>query len=320
MAKSHYKFDPEDINFNKVSNNWGARLWRGFIYVIALVFLAILLNVLYSVFFDSPRERQVRRENELLQQQYEILSNRKQMIDTVFSGVRQTDKDIYRVIFETEPIEREAAEGLIDPYILLLNRSNEKIVYETADRLDSLLAFAEKSNLQYDITRIQGENKLEMMPFIPCIQPIENKDLTRTASGYGYRMHPIYEIRKMHSGMDFTAPVGTPVYATADGTVETAAKSVRGLGNRIIIDHGYGFKTLYAFMDQLSVRNGQNVKRGEIIGTVGNSGLSVAPHLHYEVHFNGQPVNPVNYYFLELSPEQYDRMILISVKSGQSFD
>lgn len=320
MGKSKYRFDQDEINFSKLKDNWGTKLWRGLIFIIGLLLIAIILNVLYSLFFDTPRERQVRRENELLRQQYEVLNNRKQMIDTVFKGVLETDRDIYRVIFETEPIEEDSVQGYIDPYILLLSRSNEQIVYETAKHLDSVLSYAENLNQQYDITRIQSINKAEMLISIPAIQPIENNDLTRTASGFGYRMHPIYEIRKMHSGMDFTAPVGTPVYATADGTVETAARSVRGLGNRIIIDHGFGYKTLYAYMDALLVRNGQKVKRGDVIGTVGNSGLSAAPHLHYEVHLNGTPVNPVNYYFLELTPEQYDRMILLSIKSGQSFD
>jgi len=320
MGKSQYRFDQEEINFSKLKNNLGARLWRGFIFVLALIMAAVILNIIYSLFFDTPRERQVRRENELLRQQYEVLNNRKQMIDTVFKDVLATDKDIYRVIFETEPFEEDSAKGFIDPYIMLLSRSNELIVNETAVQLDSLLSYAERTNEEYDITRIQSVNQAEMLVYIPAIQPIENKDLTRTASGFGYRMHPIYEIRKMHSGMDFTAPVGTPVFATADGTVETAAKSVRGQGNRIIIDHGYRYKTLYAYMDALTVRSGQKVKRGDVIGTVGNSGLSAAPHLHYEVHLNGEPVNPVNYYFLELSPDQYDRMILISIKSGQSFD
>ena len=319
-VKSQYQFNDEDINFDKVSESLAAKFWRGFAYVVALIVVAILLNIVYSLFFDSPRERQVRRENELLQQQYELLSARKQTIDTVFMGVRETDKDIYRVIFETEPIDRDSAQGLFDPYLMLLNRTDENIVHETAGRLDSMITQASENNTRYEVTRIMGENKAEMLPFIPAIQPIENRDLTRTASGFGFRMHPIYEIRKMHSGMDFTAPIGTPVFATADGVVETAARSVRGLGNRIIIDHGYGYKTLYAYMDEFKVRRGNSVRRGDVIGTVGNSGLSAAPHLHYEVHFNEEPVNPVNYYFLEINPEQYDQMILISIKSGQSFD
>ncbi|MBN2697358.1 MAG: M23 family metallopeptidase [Bacteroidales bacterium] len=317
---SKYRFNDDHIHFDKVRSNWGVKFWRGLIYVVALVTAAILLNGLYSFFFDSPRERQVKRENELLREQYAILEQRKSTIDTVLHHVRQTDKDIYRVIFETEPIERDSMRALMDPFKLLMNKTNEQIVSETAFRLDTVLARAGMKNLSYDMTRVLGESRREMLPFIPAIQPVENQDLTRTASGFGYRMHPIYEIRKMHTGMDFTAPIGTPVYATADGVVETAVRSVRGMGNRIIINHGYGYKTLYAYMDDLLVREGTRVKRGDVIGTVGNTGLSTAPHLHYEVHLKGKPVNPVNYYFLELTPEQYNQMIMISINSGQSFD
>jgi murein DD-endopeptidase MepM/ murein hydrolase activator NlpD len=173
---------------------------------------------------------------------------------------------------------------------------------------------------QYDVLMIKSENRREMLSSIPAIQPIEDPDLTLIASGYGHRIHPIYKIRKMHNGIDFSAPVGTEVRATADGVVEQALRSQRGLGNQILINHGYGYKTLYACMDQIQVRTGATVRRGEVIGTVGESGLSVAPHLHYEVHLNGNPVNPVNYFFLELDPETYDRLILISMMSGQSFD
>ncbi|MCK5068531.1 MAG: M23 family metallopeptidase, partial [Bacteroidales bacterium] len=161
---------------------------------------------------------------------------------------------------------------------------------------------------------------IEMLPCIPAIQPIVNRDLTLIASGYGHRIHPIYKIPKMHNGIDFSAPVGTPVYATGDGVVQVSSQSARGLGNQILIDHGYGYQTLYACMDELSVRRGQQVKRGDLIGTVGDTGLSVAPHLHYEVHLDGEPMNPINYFFLELSPADYDRLILISMMSGQSFD
>jgi murein DD-endopeptidase MepM/ murein hydrolase activator NlpD len=167
---------------------------------------------------------------------------------------------------------------------------------------------------------IKGSNRAEMLPAIPAIQPIDNQDLTLVASGFGFRIHPIYKISKMHTGIDFSAPVGTPIYATGDGVVESVTRSGRGLGNRILIDHGFGYKTLYACMDEISVRQGRRVKRGEKIGTVGDSGLSVAPHLHYEVRLNGEQVNPINYFFLELSPRDYDRLILISKMSGQSFD
>jgi murein DD-endopeptidase MepM/ murein hydrolase activator NlpD len=172
----------------------------------------------------------------------------------------------------------------------------------------------------YDQLIKLAKNKETMLACIPAIMPISNKDLKRTASGWGWRIHPIYKIRKFHYGMDFTAPTGTDIYSTGDGVVELVESSMRGYGNHIVINHGYGYKTIYAHLNGFNVKQGQQVKRGDIIGFVGNSGMSTAPHLHYEVMRNGEKVNPVNYYFNDLSAEEYERMIEISIKSGQTFD
>lgn len=320
MPPSQYKFNPDDLNYDKLDDSLGARIWRIVIYVAAVLVLAILLNVAYSLFFDTPRERQIRRENELLMEQYEALSERKRRVDTVMQEVQQIDRDIYRVIFETEPVGLQEETGAGPAYQALWKVPDRQIVDRNAWRLDSLIELNRSTASLYDILMIRGEKRGEMLASIPAIQPIANRDLTLIASGYGYRIHPIYKIRKMHTGIDFSAPIGTPVFATADGVVESVIRSARGMGNRIVIDHGFGYKTLYAYMDELKVRNGATVRRGDVIGTVGDTGLSVAPHLHYEVHLNGEPVNPVNYFFLELTPRDYDRLILISLKSGQSFD
>ena len=320
MARSQFKFNPEDLNYNKLDDSLGARVWRIVIYVAAILVMAILLNVVYSLFFDTPRERQIRRENEMLQEQYNALSERKSQVDTVMQEIQRIDRDIYRVIFETEPVEPEMFPGSGLTYQNLLRTSSEAIVDYTARKSDSMVLHNEQTAALYDVLMIKGENRAEVLPAIPAIQPIENRDLTLIASGYGYRIHPIYKIMKMHEGIDFSAPVGTLVMATADGVVENVTRSGRGLGNRILIDHGYGYKTLYACMEELGVRRGLHVKRGEVIGTVGESGLSVAPHLHYEVHLNGEPVNPINFFFLELTPRAYDQLILVSMMSGQSFD
>ncbi|MEN8230170.1 MAG: M23 family metallopeptidase [Bacteroidota bacterium] len=320
MSRSRFKFNPEDLNYDQLDSSLGARVWRIVIYVVAVLVIAILLNVLYSLFFDSPRERQIRRENEMLLEQYELLSERKKVVDTVMHEVQRIDKDIYRVIFETEPVEAGTSPTHEIAFRNLLQTSDEEIVTVAAGKLDSMIRHDDVTASLYDVLMIKGENRSDMLPSIPAIQPIENEDLTLIASGWGHRIHPIYKIRKMHTGIDFSAPVGTPIYATGDGVVEVSTRSARGLGNRIVIDHGYGYKTLYACMDELNVRRGQTVKRGDVIGTVGDTGLSVAPHLHYEVQLNGEAVNPINYFFLELSPREYDRLILISLMSGQSFD
>ena len=173
----------------------------------------------------------------------------------------------------------------------------------------------------FDEIIVLASEKEEMLRSIPAIMPISNKDLTRTASGWGYRIHPIYKIRRFHYGMDFTAPTGTEVYSTGDGTIASIKSSMRGLGNNIIIDHGFGYQTVYAHLNSFNnLRVGQKVKRGDVIGFVGSTGLSTAPHLHYEVHLNGKRVDPANYYFNDLSPEEYERMIELAMRSGQSFD
>jgi hypothetical protein len=320
VAKSQFKFNPENLDYNKVDDSLGARVWRVVIYVTAILVIAILLNVVYSLFFDTRRERQIRNENVLLQQQYDALHERKRRVDTVMQEIQQIDRDIYRVIFETEPVEPEEFPGSGVTYQNLLRTSSEEIVYYTARKSDSMINRDHQTAYLYDVLMIKGENRSEMLSFIPAIQPIDNEDLTLIASGFGHRIHPIYKILKMHSGIDFSAPVGTVVKATADGVVESVIRSERGLGNRIVIDHGYGYKTLYACLDELGTRYGRSLKRGESIGTVGESGLSVAPHLHYEVLLNGESVNPINYFFLELDPKEYDELILISMRSGQSFD
>ena len=320
MAKSTYKYNPDDVNFDKLDNSFRTRFWRIMIYIFGALFMALLINIMYILMFDSPKERQVRRENEELKRQYQILQERKATVDTVLKEITQTDENIYRLIFETEPAEKRDMATGIDPYLELTNHSDREIVFSNASRLDSMLGKSMHEKLDYDILRIKSEDKAEMLPYIPAIQPIENTDLTRTASGFGYRIHPIYKILKFHTGMDFTAPVGTPVYATGAGTVEEASRSRRGSGNRIVIDHGYGFKTAYAHLNELNTRVGRTVQRGDVIGTVGNTGLSTAPHLHYEVLINDEAVNPLNFYFMELDPSAYARMIAISKKSGQSFD
>ncbi|MDX2432472.1 MAG: M23 family metallopeptidase [Bacteroides sp.] len=320
MAKSQFKFNPEELSYKKLDSSLKARVWRVVIYVLAILVMGVLLNVVYSLFFDTPRERQIRRENEILQEQYQALSERKSRVDTVMQEIQRIDRDIYRVIFETEPVEAEEFPRSGMTYQNLLRSSNKDVVYYTARKSDSLMKHSSESALLYDLLLIKSDKRMEMLPAIPGIQPISNPDLSLIASGFGHRIHPIYKIMKMHSGIDFSAPVGTPVMATGNGTVEKVTRSARGLGNRILIDHGFGYKTLYACMDEITARQGRSVTRGEVIGTVGESGLSVAPHLHYEVQLKGEAVNPINFFFLELSPQEYDQVILTSMMSGQSFD
>ena len=206
-------------------------------------------------------------------------------------------------------------------YEYLEGYENSDLIIETAQRLDLLTKAVYVQSTSYDEVVELALSREEQLSSLPAIMPISNKDLTRTASGWGYRIHPIYKISKFHYGMDFTAPTGTEVYATADGTIERMQRSRRGYGNVLVINHGYGYKTLYAHLNDFNnARIGRKVKRGDVVAFVGSTGLSTAPHLHYEVHLNGKKVNPVNYYFEDLTAEEYDHMIELSMRPGQSFD
>jgi murein DD-endopeptidase MepM/ murein hydrolase activator NlpD len=244
-------------------------------------------------------------------------------LEKVIGQLQETDDNLYRTIFEAEPIPatlREGGVGGVNRYKELEGYDNSSIVIETAKNLDRLRKKVYLQSKSFDDLILLAKEKEEMLRSIPAILPISNKDLTRTASGFGLRIHPIYKITKFHAGMDFTAPSGTEIYVTGNGVVAAVQSSQRGLGNHIIINHSYGYTSIYAHLDRFNVRIGQKVQRGDVIGFVGNTGSSVAPHLHYEIKLNGVNVDPVNYYFNDLSPLEYERMIEIASKTGQSFD
>lgn len=324
MGKSKYKYNPESLSYDRIRPSFWNRVLVFLSYLSILVFIAVLLNVAYSSLFDTPKEKVLKRENSQLLFQYEKLNNQISQLENVLSDIEKRDDNIYRAIFNADPIpawKRDAGFGGVNRYESLEGYANSELVVETARKLDLLTKAVYVQSKSYDEVIDMARNREEMLSSLPAIQPISNKDLTRTASGYGYRIHPIYKIRKMHYGMDFTAPTGTEVYATADGTISLVERSRRGYGNRIIIDHGYGYRTMYAHMNDFNqIWKGKEVKRGDVIGFVGSTGLSTAPHLHYEVHLNGKKVNPVNYYFEDLTADEYDRMIVLSMRAGQSFD
>lgn len=317
---NQYRFDPDSLQYEKVEKDLRSRLMKVLTGISSLV-LGVLIIVLYSVLFDTPRERELRQENEALHEDYLYLSRKYAQIDTVLRELKDIDKNIYRTIFGTEPLLDSFNYGPgMEDYLSLINTNNEKIITHTRKGLDNALGSARLNKSEYNFLLGNINGKEELLQSLPGIQPVKNPDLTLLASGYGNRLHPFYKIVKFHYGIDFTVSTGTEVFATGDGTVIETRRSGRGQGNTLIIDHGYGYQTLYAHLDRFEVRNGNQVKRGDLIARVGNSGLSVAPHLHYEVLLNGRQVNPINYFFLELSPDQYYRLIDISLKSGQSFD
>lgn len=324
MAKTKYKYNPETLRFDKVQRTFGERFLRFLAYFTGSLVLAILYGAIFTFLFDSPKEKVLKRENAQMRLQYELLSKDLDKVEKVLAHLQETDDNLYRTIFEAEPIPtslREGGIGGINRYEELEGYDNSRIVIETAVRLDRIKKKTYVQSKSFDELKELASEKEEMLSRIPAIMPISNKDLTRTASGWGYRIHPIYKIRRFHYGMDFTAPTGTEIYATGDGKVVRIRSSKRGFGNHVIIDHGYGYETLYAHMSRFNnLYVGKPIKRGDVIGYVGSTGLSTAPHLHYEVHHNDKKVDPANYYFNDLSPEEYERMIELSMRSGQSFD
>lgn len=323
MAKTKYKFNPESLRFDRIELTIRERLLRYLAFLVGSLIIAIFYGTLFFIFIDSPKEKSLKREIAQLSLQYELMNREMDKVETVLDHLQETDDNLYRTIFEAEPISASLRQGGVGG----VNRNEElegydysDVVVETAIRLNKVMKRVYVQSTSFDDLITLAAEKEEMLGAVPAIQPISNKDLKRTASGWGYRIHPIYKIRKFHYGMDFTAPTGTEIYSTGDGTIISVLSSKRGFGNHIIIDHGYGYTTLYAHLSRFNVKRGQKVKRGDVIGYVGNTGLSTAPHLHYEVKLNGKNVDPANYYFNDLSPEEYERMIEIAMKSGQSFD
>ncbi len=323
MPNSRYKFNPESLSFDKIRLSIGAMLLRGLAYFVGSLLIAVIYYLIFAIFVDSPKEKALMREIEQLTLQYDLIHKEMGDIEKVIGHLQETDDNLYRTVFEAEPIPeslREGGVGGINRYKELEGYDNSEVVIETAMRLDRIRKKIYVQSKSFDDLITLAMRKEDMLRSIPAILPISNKDLTRTASGFGLRIHPIYKIIKFHAGMDFTAPSGTDIYATGDGTIAAVISSKRGLGNHIIINHGFGYSSIYAHLESFNVRRGQNVKRGDVIGFVGSTGTSVAPHLHYEIKLNGVNVDPVNYYFNDLSPEEYERMIEIASKTGQSFD
>lgn len=326
MAKKKYKFNPDTLNYECVGISKKEKFGKIATFLSSSFAFAILLTVLFLSFYETPRSKILKRENKKLLTQYGLMLRDIERIEKVLGELQNRDDNIYRVIFEANPIPatiRKAGFGGVNKYTHLENLSNSELIISTARKLDIVAKEAYIQSKSYDEVLKLAMNKEEMMASIPAIMPVANKDLKRTASGWGYRIHPIYKVSKMHYGMDFTAPVGTPVYATGDGKVvelKGSQKSRTGFGLVVTIDHGFGYQTVYAHLKAFNVNMRQSIKRGDIIGFVGNTGGSTAPHLHYEVHKNGSPVNPQHYYFKDLTPEEYEKMVAISSNIGQSLD
>ncbi|MCX6273311.1 MAG: peptidoglycan DD-metalloendopeptidase family protein [Bacteroidetes bacterium] len=320
MAKVKYHFNSKSLTFEKVSLKWRDYFMKLMSYLATgAVFSAVVILIAYN-FFNSPKEKAQQREIEQYKLQYKILNDRLDKINGVLTELQEKDDNIYRVIFEAEPISssiRKAAQGGSNKYAKLEGLKNSEILVETTKKLDLIARQMYVQSKSFDEVFYMARNKEQMMACLPAIVPIRG-GTARIVSGYGFRIHPIYKTLRMHYGIDFTAPKGTPVFATADGTVVTPEAGMSGYGIVVELNHGFGYQTTYSHLSRVAVRPGQKVKRGEVIGYVGSTGLAVAPHLHYEVMKNGKKINPVNFFFNDLSPEEYKKVLEIASRVTQS--
>lgn len=326
MAKIKYRFNPDSLSYDRIEISIKKRIIKIFPLLGASIIMAFLLYFfVFGYLIDSPKEKKLINENSKLLLQYEILSKKLDQIEQVLSDIQYRDDNLYRTIFEAEPISntvRNAGFGGANRYEGLEGFDNSDLIINTTKKLDRITKKLYIQSKSYDEVVNLAKNKEQRLKSLPAIQPILNKELTRISSYFGMRFDPVYKgTKKHHDGIDFTAPVGTNIFSTGDGVVEEIEYSRRGYGNHVIINHGFGYKTLYAHLHKINVKPGQKVKRGEIIGEVGNTGKSVGPHLHYEVHKNGRAVDPINFFYLDLSPEEYDKMIeYASQEGGQTLD
>lgn len=323
MRNVYYKYNDKTKTYDRVYPNLRSRLLtysRNILFFFCMGVVGYFITLLILGTPESAED--LREENIRLQAQYTILSQRLNEALEVMEDIRQRDDNLYRVMFMAEPVSgdvREANYAGTNRYEAFTDLDNADLVIATTQKMDVLARQLYLQSRSFDEVIEFYKNHEDMLRHLPAIQPVSNKDLKRTASGYGYRIHPIYQTRIFHDGMDFSCDIGTPVYATADGIVKNA-RWESGYGYIVTIDHGYGYETRYAHLKSFKVKRGQKVMRGETIALSGNSGRSSGPHVHYEVLQRGRPVNPANYYFMDLDASQYDEMIRMANNHGKVLD
>ena len=322
MAKKKYHINPETLTLERVEQGFVYWLSRSGWYILIGICLGALFFFLFYMFFPSPREQQLMQENKNMEAQLQVINQQVDQLQLVAIDLAQRDDNLYRVLFGAEPLPlsvRQGATRKMTYYEQMAQMTNSKLLSELSLKVDLLEKELYVQAKSYDELTLMAKDQEIRIENLPAIQPVLNKDLKRVASGWGWRVHPIYHTKKFHYGMDFSAPSGTEVYATGNAKVKFVGWK-QGYGNSVVLDHGYGYETLYAHLYKQLVHVGQKVKRGDIIALVGNTGQSVGPHLHYEVHINGKAVDPRNYYFIDLSPEEYDQMVQLSNNFGQMLD
>lgn len=315
MAKKIYRFNEDNLQYELIKPTFKTGLLKVISIIFSGLFFASIVIIVAYNFFRSPKELMLQRENQQYELQLSIITDRLERIEKVTKDLQERDDNIYRIIFEAEPIPedvRKVGIGGADRYSKLKGFKNSALIINTVKKTDELSNKLYVQSKSFDDVFEMARNKEKMMTCIPAIQPISDKYKRRVSAFYGYRIHPIYKTKIFHEGIDFSAPIGTEVYAAGDGIVLHTTRSNYGYGNIIKIDHGYGYITYYAHLSKIKVRKGQKVKRGQTIGTVGSTGLSTGPHLHYEVRKNKKRVNPIYYFFNDLNIEDYDEIIKLA--------
>ena len=323
MARKEYIYNPQTLDYEEYKPSKGKLFGRFILFVVTAGLVGFGVLTLIQSIVGSPKERVLTREIEFMKLQYDIINDKIKTIDEHLGEMQDRDDNIYRMIFEAEPIPssvRKAGYGGSNRYEALNGYENSAIVMETANKIDMVESQLNVQSKSFDDVYDMAKNKAKMLSCIPAIMPVKDVDIYRISSYFGYRTDPFYKVQKMHGGIDFSAPVGTRIYCTGDGVVEKVIKGNSGYGNNIIVNHGYGYRTRYAHLSKANVTVGQKVKRGEFIAEVGNSGKSTAPHLHYEVIKNNKTIDPINFFFNDLTPEEYDKILELSEKPSMTMD
>ena len=323
MKKVKYYYNTHTLRYEKLEIPLRVRLLRLFGFIAgSLVFASIIVAIAFH-YIESPKEILLRQENDGLRNDYSILQKRTDDLQKQMQELENRDNKVYRAIFESTPIPDSARLKEMEKskeIELVQGMSESELVKSLTGQLNTLSLQVAYQNKSYNEIDDMIKDKQKLLAAIPAIQPVSNKDLRHIASGFGYRVDPVYKITKFHAGLDFAATQGTPIYATADGVVKEASYDAGGYGNHVVLNHGFSYETLYGHMVRIKVHVGQQIKRGEVIGWVGSTGKSTGPHCHYEVHKGGQPVDPVYFFYNYLTPEQYDQVLKLSKAANQSFD
>ncbi len=323
MKKIKYYYNTHTLRYEKLEVPLRVILLQVFGFITACIVTGLLIVFIIFKYIDSPKEKILRQENDDMKESYGLLQDRMNELELQMDELENRDNNVYRSIFGSDPVPDSARVKDMEKKneVKLVTRLGEgELVRSVTSQLNNLSLRSAYQDKSYVLINDLVKNKEKLLNATPSIQPVSNKNLNRIGAGFGYRIDPVYKDRRNHLGMDFTAPQGTPIYATADGIVKDAGFNTGGFGNRVVINHGFGYETLYGHMIRIKARVGQKVKRGEVIGYVGNTGKSTGPHCHYEVHRSGIPVDPIYYYYNDLTPAQFDRILKLAAASNQSLD